>query len=69
MTSASIPRFGRGAARSEPELSGLSDAEVLERVRRGQMKRRSADQHRTLLQIVQANVFTPSMRCSACCSW
>ena len=55
------PHFGRGRARSksESDLVGLTDAEVLERVRRGQTNDVPQTTSRTLLQIVRANVLTP----------
>ena len=61
MTSASVPHLGRGHSRSESEsdLAGLTDAEVLERVRRGQTNDVPETTSRTLWQIVRANVFTP----------
>ena len=55
------PHLGRGRARSksESDLVGLTDTEVLERVRQGQTNDVSQTTSRTLLQIVQANVLTP----------
>jgi len=57
----SVPHLGRGRARSESgsDLAGLTDAEVLERVRRGQTNDVPETTSRTLWQIVRANVFTP----------
>ena len=61
MTSASVPNFGRGHARSkmESDLAGLTDADVLERVRRGQTNDIPQTTSRTLSHIVRANIFTP----------
>jgi len=57
----SVPHFGRGRARSKSksDLVGLTDAEVLERVHRGQTNDIPQTTSRTLLQIVRANVLTP----------
>jgi cation-transporting P-type ATPase E len=57
----SIPHIGRGPARAEskPDLAGLTDAEVLERVRTGRTNDVPQTTSRTLSQIVRANVFTP----------
>ena len=57
----SVPHLDRGRTRSESEsdLSGLTDAEVLERVRRGQTNDVPQTTSRPLWQIVRANVFTP----------
>lgn len=56
-----VPHFGRERARSksESDLVGLTDAEVVERVRRGQTNDVPQTTSRTLLQIVRANVLTP----------
>jgi cation-transporting ATPase E len=57
----SVPHLGRGRARSksESDLAGLTDAEVLERVRRGQTNDVPQTTSRTLSQIVRTNIFTP----------
>jgi magnesium-transporting ATPase (P-type) len=57
----SVPHLGRGRTRSESEsdLAGLTDAEVLKRVRRGQANDVPQTTSRTLSQIVRTNVFTP----------
>jgi len=57
----SVPHLDRGRARpkSEPDLAGLTDDEVLERVRRGQTNDVPQTSSRTMWQIVRANVFTP----------
>jgi cation-transporting P-type ATPase E len=57
----SVPHLDRGRTRfeSESDLSGLTDAEVLERVRRGQTNDVPKTTSRPLWQIVRANVFTP----------
>jgi hypothetical protein len=57
----SVAHLGRGRVRSksESDLVGLTDAEVLERVCRGQTNDVPQTTSRTLLQIVRANVLTP----------
>jgi len=57
----SVPHLGRGRTRSESEsdIAGLTDAEVLERVRRGQANDVPQTTSRTLSRIVRTNVFTP----------
>jgi cation-transporting ATPase E len=57
----SVPHLGRGRTRSESEsdLAGLTYAEVLDRVRRGQANDVPQTTSRTLSQIIRTNVFTP----------
>ena len=57
----SVPHLDRGRARpkSESDLAGLTDDEVVERARRGQTNDVPQTSSRTLWQIVRANVFTP----------
>src|SRR4029453_14192767 len=57
----SVPHLDRRRTRSESEsvLSGLTDAEVLERTRRGQTNDVPQTTSRPLSQIIRANVFTP----------
>ena len=60
---------GPAGPRAEPELSGLSSAEVAERVAAGQVNDVPVRCSRSLAEIVRANVFTRFNAIIGACCW